>query len=150
MSESHWRVRAAVPADLGAIESLLQATALPLAGVREGLSTLLVAAADAVVVGCVGLELHADQALLRSLAVDSAWQRRGLGTDLVGAALARARQLEIDAVYLITVSAAAWFADRGAESISRAELPSALLASALLQGACPSTAALFRLRVPAR
>ena len=77
------RLRQAAPSDWPAIESLLQAHGLPLAGAREHLSTFVLAEAGGEVIGCAGAEPRGDVALLRSVAVAPGLQAQGIGRQLV-------------------------------------------------------------------
>jgi GNAT superfamily N-acetyltransferase len=83
-------LRQANPADWPAIQTLLQANALPLDGAREHLSTFVVATSGPDVVGCAGAELRADVALLRSVAVAPGLHRQGIGRQMVSLVLQEA------------------------------------------------------------
>jgi amino-acid N-acetyltransferase len=133
-------VRPARPADLSAVESLLEAAKLPRAGLAEHFPNFLVAVTADGIVGVVGLELHPPFGLLRSLAVSDAQRGRGLGSLLVARAVARARLKELRAIYLLTTTADRWFPRHGFRPIARAALPVELEASEELGGACPDTA----------
>jgi len=77
------QLRSAAPPDLAAVERLLTASSLPLEGVREALSTFVVAESGGDIVGVAGLEVCCDNALLRSVAVQPEWRSHGLGRALV-------------------------------------------------------------------
>lgn len=59
-------IRGAAAADLPAVEALLAAARLPLAGVAEHFADFMVAERSGRVVGVVGLERYGDAGLLRS------------------------------------------------------------------------------------
>ncbi len=143
-------IRPATPRDWPGIERLLHARSLPLEGASEHLERFLVAEQGATVVGCVGLERYGPLGLLRSLAVDEGISGRGVGTELVRALLARAPRLGVDALYLLTTTAADYFPRFGFEPLPRSALPDALSASAELRGACPASAVAMRLTLPAQ
>ena len=134
------RLRQAGPADWPAIEALLQANGLPLAGAREHLSTFVVAEAGGEVIGCAGAEIHGDIALLRSVAVAPGLQRQGIGRQLLALLIGEARRRSFNALYLLTTTAAAYFARWGFQPADRSAAPRALQQSAEFQGACPASA----------
>lgn len=138
-------IRPATAADAAAIAALLQAAALPLAGFEGHLAHFLVAYGQQGLAGCIGLEWHGPHALLRSAAVAAPWRGLGLGQALTAAALAAARAGGATGVYLLTATAADFFARFGFRPVARAELPAALGASPELQGACPGSAAAMAL-----
>eukprot|EP01036_Dinobryon_divergens_P054726 gene54726-73125_t len=75
-------------------------------------------------------------ALLR----DGPLRGRGIGERLVEAVKARARQLELGSLYLLTTTAAPFFSQQGFSLTARSAMPSALQASRELQGVCPASA----------
>jgi N-acetylglutamate synthase-like GNAT family acetyltransferase len=133
-------LRQANPADWPAIQTLLQANALPLDGAREHLSTFVVATSGPDVVGCAGAELRADVALLRSVAVAPGLHRQGIGRQMVSLVLQEARRRNVRAVYLLTTTARDYFRRLGFTAADRASAPPALQQSAEFQGACPASA----------
>ena len=98
------------PDDFAAIADLVRQASLPLDGLREQMGAALVAREAMQVVGAVALELYGREALLRSLVVASAWRGRGLGLALAQAALALARSRGVERVFLLTETAAGFFA----------------------------------------
>ena len=141
----------ATSADTGAVVALLVAAKLPVDGVPDALSHVLVAergtGAAKEIVGVVALERHGDAALLRSAAVAPAVRGTGLGARLVQRALDDARAQSLRELVLLTTTADAWFPRFGFERISREEAPEALLASDEFQFACPASAVVMRLRM---
>src|SRR5919205_4083073 len=95
-------VRPATDRDLPAIERLLTASSLPLAGVAENLESFVVAESGGELVGVAGLELCCNNALLRSVAVDPAWRGHGVGRQLVARVIAEAESRGTRALYLLT------------------------------------------------
>ena len=116
-----WSIDEAALNDHEAIRALLVGAGLP---VPDG----DVARDEGRVVGCIGHERHgpSDEALLRSLAVSSDARRRGVGRALV---LSRLERLRERPVYLLTISAAPFFARLGFERIERARVSDALRSS---------------------
>ena len=135
-----FRLRQAGPADWPAIEALLRANGLPLAGAREHLGTFVLAESGAEVLGCAGAEAYGDIALLRSVAVARGLQRQGIGRQLLALLIGEARRRSFKALYLLTTTAAAYFARLGFQPADRGAAPPALRQSAEFQGACPASA----------
>ena len=135
--------RPATEADWPGIEALMLAASLPLDGARDHLDNFLVGEAGGAL-GCVaGLERYGRAALLRSVAVDGKLRGQGMGERLLDAIKARALQLGIDSLYLLTTTAAAFFGQRGFRRIGRAAAPAVLQASREFQGVCPASATLM-------
>jgi amino-acid N-acetyltransferase len=141
--------RNAAPADLSAIENLLQSAKLPLAGVREHLRNFIVLQNGEKLIGVVGLEVYGDKALLRSLAVAKEYQREGHGRFLYQAILEKARQQKIAELYLLTETAETFFAKQGFALIARESVDHKVKASIEFQSACPESAACMRLQLQA-
>ena len=161
--------------DLPDVFVLLQAHGLPLEGVADHLSTMLVArlsvarsadppaASDTTkerrrdvpgdrvrrVVGVAALELYSDGALLRSVAVDPALQGYGLGHRLTEAALQLAAT-RVNDVFLLTTTAERFFPRFGFEPITRDLVPAAVRTSVEFSSACPASAIVMRRRLAHR
>jgi len=138
-------LRAATADDLRSIAQLLTARDLPTAGVGEHLGGFVLAARDSALLGCACVEQYGKVGLLRSVAVAEELAGNGVGGRLVRAAVDRARAVGLQELYLLTTTAAGYFPRFGFEIIGREALPSALSASAELQGACPASAVAMRL-----
>jgi amino-acid N-acetyltransferase len=138
---------AARASDEPAIRSLLDAAGLPSQDVRCGAQDLLTAWDGAALVGVVGLERYGPDALLRSLAVAEAWRGRGLGDALCRRAIEVARGLGLRTLYLLTPTAAPFFAARGFSRLERAAVPSAVQASTQFGGLCCASAACLALEL---
>ena len=127
------------------LRGLVQAAGLPLAGL-ESVVARFVAERHGEVVGVAALEQHVDERgdvfLLRSVAVRTGFRGQGIGEGLTRAALQH-----VDAhggpVALLTETAADFFPRFGFVEVLRADLPTALLGSAELQGACAVSARAF-------
>lgn len=143
-------LRAARAEDWPGIERLLDARHLPRAGARAHLGEFVVLARGDTIAGCAGIERYGDAGLLRSVAVSEELGGKGLGAELVRGCVARARQLGLRGLYLLTTTAAGYFPRFGFETISREALPAALAASEELRGACPASAVAMRLTLRAR
>jgi len=133
-------IRSAHPLDTPAIERLLTAADLPLAGLSDALPGMVVAESGGAIVGTAALEVRGNNALLRSVAVAPEWRSRGLGRALVARAIADAEARGLDAVYLLTTSAERYFPSFGFRPTTRAAVPRELQTTAEFNGACPDSA----------
>ena len=143
-------VRRAIDHDWPAIEALLKANALPLAGARRHLETYVVAVDNEHVVATAGIEVYGDAGLLRSVAVTPTRHRHGVGGLVVDAVLADAASRGLSVLYLLTTTAADYFERRGFIQQSRASAPAALADSEEVRGACPASATFMALALPGR
>ena len=80
------------------------------------------------------MEVYDDMALLRSLAVTPACQRTGLGRALTETALSYLTTRQFRAVYLLTVTAEAFFARHGFRRVGRDAVPADVQQSVEFQG----------------
>ncbi len=136
------RIEPAVARDLDAIRRLLVQAHLPEAGLLDQFPAAYVVARDgAEIVGVAGLETYGPVGLLRSVAVLPGLRGGGVGRALVADRLAVARARALDSVYLLTTSAADYFARLGFSAAPREEVPADLALSPELSGACPASAA---------
>ena len=126
--------------DLDAIRALLTRLHLPSQDVGARNHTFVVARAGGELVGCVALERYGDDALLRSLAVVPRMQSTGIGKALYAKAIIEAEKSDTRALYLLTTTAAPFFARAGFDVIDRAQAPAAVTASAEFRSLCPVSA----------
>lgn len=130
--------------DLPEVLALLQASALPTAGIEAHIATALVARERGKIVGCAAVEIYGSTGLLRSLAVARERRGTGLGQLLTTAALELARDKGVRDIYLLTTTADRFFPRFGFKAIPRAEVNPALEQSEELRGACPASAIAMR------
>jgi len=88
--------------------------------------------------GVVGLEIYGTDALLRSLAVDPAARGRGCAKALVRQAEQHARQCGVRRLYLLTTSAADFFARLGYKRLERDGAPAAIRTTSEFATLCPA------------
>ena len=136
------------PEDLGPALALLREAKLPLQGVEAQPDAYTVAESAGEIVGLAGLERYGRDGLLRSLAVAPGWRGRGLGGALTGEILARADREGLDAVYLLTETAADFFPRYGFRRIERSGVAGGVRASAEFAELCPASS-LVMVRVSA-
>jgi arsenate reductase len=141
-------LRPACELDWPSIEALLKVNSLPIDGVREHLGAYIVATADDMVVGTAGVELYGEAGLLRSVAVLPEWQKQGIGTVMLERIVADARTRGLSRMYLLTTTAADYFAGLGFTLQPRDSAPAALQVSAEFRGACPASAVLMVRSIP--
>lgn len=134
------RIEPARPDDLASVHALLAQANLPFDDVDAALlAHIQLARGDEALLGIVGLQQAGDAALLRSLAVATQARRLGLGTVLVDAAEAAAAARGIATLFLLTTSAADWFAARGYIRVERSTVPPGIRATAQFSGLCPAS-----------
>ena len=134
------RIAAASEADLVQLRALLAAAGLPdEVGDHPGTS-VLVARAGTLVVGGGAVEPYGDHGLLRSLVVDPGRRGHGLGGRLTEALAAEAGRMGLAALYLLTETAAGFFAGRGFARIGRETAPAPVQSSTEFAVLCPDTA----------
>lgn len=137
-------IRPATAADRDEVEALLRRTDLPPDGLDEQFGEpYAVAVADRRIVGAAGVEVYGGDGLLRSVAVDPAWQGRGVGAALTLERLRWAQARGLDAVYLLTNTAAGYFPKLGFAPVPRDEVPEGVRSSLQFASVCPSTASVM-------
>jgi amino-acid N-acetyltransferase len=92
-------------------------------------------------VAVVGLEIKDRGALLRSLAVDAAHRNRKIATGLVNKIEDYAQSLQVDSLYLLTLTAEAFFKKCGYRTTARDSAPAGIQGTAEFKNLCPATAA---------
>lgn len=143
-------IRPAEPAELPAIERLLGAAQLPLAGVREALPHFLIARQDGRMVGVIGMEVLGGLGLVRSAAVEPGSRGTGVGRALVERVLAEAASYRIRELYLLTTTAERWFTRFGFRHVDRADVPGPVRSTVEFREACPESAAVMMREIERR
>ena len=92
-------------------------------------------------VAVVGLEIIGRSALLRSLAVDANYRSRRIATRMVAEMEDYARTLNVDALYLLTMTAEAFFKKCGYRPGDRDSAPAEIRQTTEFQSLCPASAA---------
>jgi arsenite methyltransferase len=131
--------------DLAAVENLLRRCKLPTDGVADWVDTLIIARSGPHVIGSTALELYGEAALLRSVAVYPSLRGTGVGHQLMTAALAKARQVGVRDLYLLTTTAGDFFPRFGFHPITRDEAPVSVKQSAEFTSLCPDSALVMHL-----
>jgi amino-acid N-acetyltransferase len=131
-------------ADLAEVEALLEANDLPVADLRSGAGRFFRAVTGGELVGVGGFESYGAVGLLRSVVVPAAYRGEGYGTATCDALEDRAREAGLADLYLLTTTAAKFFAARGYERVDREAAPAAIRESSELTDLCPSSATCMR------
>ena len=140
-------LRPARPIDLSAIAALLAEFGLPTRGLTAFPDDFVLAELRGRLIGVGGLEIHGRNALLRSLAVTPEDQHAGVATAICDHLEAQAAQRDIESIYLLTETAAQFFAGRGYTVVARSKAPEAIAASEEFSDLCPLSATFMRKRV---
>ena len=108
------------------------------------LRNTLVARKGPRIIGTVALEAAGSSGLLRSLAVLEKFRSQGVGGQLVAAAEKYARQMGIQTLYLLTLTAEQYFLKKGFEPIERSAAPAGIQDTAEFRRLCPANAVCMR------
>ncbi|MDP3773228.1 MAG: arsenic resistance N-acetyltransferase ArsN2 [Gemmatimonadales bacterium] len=131
----------AKPADAPAVTVLLAEAKLPVADLSaDRMAGFLMVRSGELLEGVVALEEYGASGLLRSLAVAPATRGTGLGKHLVAALEDRARGRGIAELWLLTTTAAGFFAKAGYRVAERSSAPEAVRGSTEFASLCPSSA----------
>jgi len=139
------KVRTVTSDDLATIRRLLREAELPTDGLEEQFGPGYAAAMDeGAVIGAAGVERYGRFGLLRSVVVTPEARSRGAAELLVRDRLAWAGTEGLEAVYLLTTTAARYFGRLGFENVERDALPVEIRDSREFASLCPSTAVAMR------
>lgn len=133
-------IEPAQAADLPGILDLLASHRLPQAEVERHIDNAIVAREGGRIAGCAVVETYESAGLLRSVAVAQSQRGLGLGIRLTEAAIELARARGIEALYLLTETAAEFFPRFGFRPIPRDEVAPAVRQSIEFTCACPASA----------
>lgn len=87
-----------------------------------------------------GWEMYGRDALLRSIVVPQKTRGGGVGREMVLALIDQARARGVTRLWLLTTTAAAFFAKMGFRQVDRATVPVAIAATAEFADLCPASA----------
>ncbi len=120
--------------------ALLANEKLPIADLPQTLENFIVARLNNEVIGVAGIEIYAGYGLLRSVAVKAAFRGRGIANELLQNIEELAAGKKLEAIYLLTETAAGYFGKKGYRTISRADVPAAIRQSTEFSHVCPQSA----------
>lgn len=98
---------------------------------------------DGVHAGYAGLEQYGDDVLIRSVVVPPGARGSGIGSGIVPLLLFRALEAGARRAYLLTTTAAPFFASLGFKEIGRELAPASILSTRQATGLCPASATLM-------
>ena len=130
--------------EFDAVYRLLANNDLPVQDLKNHFSGFTVAKCGSALVGTVGLEVYGELALLRSLCVADSHRARRVGEALVSAAVKRASARGVRSLYLLTTSAARYFAALGFAPVERHDVPPPIQGTAQFSSLCPTSAVCMR------
>lgn len=139
------RIRFATAADLPAIAALLAGAGLPEEDIGAHLATTLVGVSRGEIVAVGALEPLGHSCLLRSVAVAPARRGRGWGRRMSLRLLDYARSIRTPEIYLLTSTAADFFAGLGFRPLSRDQAPMRVRATRQFSALCPASAVFMHL-----
>ena len=105
------------------IATLLHSTDLPPLPTEFSVSDVLVALDGEAVVGAAGLEFVARLGALSFLTVAPSVRRQGIGSSLLQSAVARANELGLSELYLLTDREKGFFEKRGFAAVAEEDVP---------------------------
>jgi N-acetylglutamate synthase-like GNAT family acetyltransferase len=139
-------IRPAQYADLAAVRALLAAEGLPDEDIGVHLATLWVGVHAGRIVAAGALEPLGAACLLRSVVIAPAHRDRGWGRRMTRHLLRFAARLGMSRVYLLTTTAADFFAGLDFVTEARERAPPTVQASRQFRVLCPVGATLMKLR----
>lgn len=143
-------IRRATSDDLEEIAPLLETAELPPLPSNLPLSNVLVALRDGAVIGVIALEVRGLRGLVRSVAVEPGQSGQGVGASLLRSLLARALELSLRELYLLTEDAEGFFGSAGFVAVPRDAVPAEIRSTREYSEECPESATVMRLRLTTR
>ena len=132
------------------VAALLTSCGLPSEDIDlSSLPNFVVAKEGATPVGVAGLEMKGSTALVRSVGVAYSHRQQGLGAILLAAVEARAKELGVKQVYLLTNDAQAFFAKHGYAAVHRCSAPVEIQATGQFGSSCCGAATLMSKQIEA-
>ena len=129
------------PEDENAVLALVAKCGLPTGDLsREKLRHFVVARKGDAVIGAVGLEVFSPHALLRSLVVAEDFRGKGIARRLIGAIERHGRNVGVNSIYLLTLTATGLFGKCAYRQANRATAPEDLQATDEFNTVCPESA----------
>lgn len=123
--------------------NLLKQVNLPTEDITEA-TTLFALYDNNELLGTVGLEYEGEHGLLRSLSTSPGKRNTGGGKLLVQFIEAFAKEKGVNNLYLLTTTAADFFAKRNYQRISREEVPEAVKQYSEFISTCPASAIVMK------
>ena len=139
------KIRSASADDLNEVRALLSHASLPLDGVTDFFpANYAIGLRGNQVVAAIGVERYGQHGLLRSAVVAQEARGSGIGSQLTEERLDWSRAAGLQDVYLLTTTAAPFFAKLGFVPVERSHVPAEIAAAPEFASICPSTAVVMR------
>lgn len=131
-----------------AVEKVIAECGLHTEDVAAGiLRNTIVARKGPTIIGTVSLEVAGNCGLLRSVAVRERYRRQGVATQLVAAIEKSARQMGLQTLYLLTLTAEKFFTARGFETTERTSAPAGIQGTEEFRRLCPASAVCMKKQI---
>jgi amino-acid N-acetyltransferase len=138
------KLRALTADDMPRAMALLASCDLPTDDLDDASIALVGAFDGGAMIGVIGLQSCGEVGLLRSLAVDPGHRDRGVARALCEWVFDLARAREMRELWLLTITADAYFARLGFTPVARDEVPAQIRATSQFASLCPATARTMR------
>lgn len=125
--------------DLNQILNLLQSNNLPFVDVDLEKIKFILAEISDIVLGCIGIEHYASHGLLRSFAVDENYRNLGIGNKLLQYLISYSKQIGVQNLHLLTVTAEKYFLSKGFIVVNRNLAPESIKFTSEFSTLCSST-----------
>ena len=126
------------------IETLLERNDLPSQDVHSTFDCFYLGYDGTDLVGIGAIEIYETEGLLRSVVIEQSNRGDGFGTALCDALEKRASANGVESLYLLTTTAADFFAKRDYIEIERVAAPPAIQQTTEFEDLCPTTAICMR------
>lgn len=138
------KLRALTADDMPRAMALLASCDLPTDDLDDASIALVGAFDGGAMIGVIGLQSCGEVGLLRSLAVDPGHRDRGVARALCEWVFDLARAREMRELWLLTITADAYFARLGFTPVARDEVPAQIRVTSQFASLCPATARTMR------
>jgi arsenate reductase len=133
-----------ISADAPELAAALEAAQLPTDDIADGGRSFFALDVEGQPVGYGGYELYGEEVLLRSVVVMPAQRGKGFGRAVTNAVLDEAREAGARRAFLLTTTAADFFAHEGFSPMERRDAPAAILSTKQATTICSSATLLAR------
>ncbi len=138
------KVQPVRPADRSKIIELLNTANLPVGDLPASLENFFVAIDNDNIIGAIGLEVYGKYGLLRSLIVHPDHRKQSVAGKLIHELENNACDAGLEAIYLLTETAPAYFEKKGFMRVLREDVPAAVQRSSEFSHVCPSSAIVMK------
>jgi len=129
------------------IQKMLQENDLVIEDIPQIIDELFLAYKGSKIIGIGGVEHHGNVGLLRSIAIESSLRGKGYGTALCNELIAKAKDDGINELFLLTLTAEAFFGRLGFERIERTETPQEMQETTEFKTLCPVSSVCMKLKL---